>query len=53
MPAIYQLINQLIRHPDPRYATLTISHKPEAEFFDIIGIKVFRVFLLASHSHLY
>jgi hypothetical protein len=25
----------------------------EAEFLDVIGIKVFRVFLLAIHSHLY
>ncbi len=25
----------------------------EAEFLDVIGIKVFRVFLFASHSHLY
>jgi hypothetical protein len=25
----------------------------EAEFFDVIGTKVFRVFLLAIHSHLY
>jgi hypothetical protein len=25
----------------------------EAEFLDVIGTKVFRVFLLAFHSHLY
>ncbi len=25
----------------------------EAEFLDVIGTKVLRVFLLASHSHLY
>jgi hypothetical protein len=25
----------------------------EAEFFDVIGTKVFRVFLLAIHIHLY
>jgi hypothetical protein len=27
--------------------------RPEAEFLDVIGTKVFRVFLLAIHSHLY
>ncbi len=27
--------------------------KPEAEFLDIIGTKVLRVFLLAIYSHLY
>ena len=26
---------------------------PEAEFLDVIGTKVFRVFLLAIHSHFY
>jgi hypothetical protein len=26
---------------------------PEAEFLDVIGTKVLRVFLLAIHSHLY
>ena len=26
---------------------------PEAEFLDVIGTKVLRVFLLAMHSHLY
>jgi hypothetical protein len=29
------------------------SFSPEAEFLDAIGTKVFRVFLLAIHSHLY
>jgi hypothetical protein len=27
--------------------------KPDAEFFDVIGKKVLRVFLLVIHSHLY
>jgi hypothetical protein len=27
--------------------------KSEAEFLDVIGTKVLRVFLLAIHSHLY
>ncbi len=30
-----------------------ISGSPEAEFLDVIGTKVLRVFLLAIHSHLY
>ncbi len=31
----------------------TLELIPEAEFFDIIGTKVLRVFLLVIHSHLY
>jgi hypothetical protein len=27
--------------------------RPEAEFLDVVRTKVFRVFLLAIHSHLY
>ncbi len=30
-----------------------IAHNTEAEFFDVTGTKVLRVFLLAIHSHLY
>jgi hypothetical protein len=37
--------------------SLTASHHrhryPEAAFWDVIGTKVLRVFLLAIHSHLY
>jgi hypothetical protein len=33
--------------------TATATSTPEAEFLDVIGIKVFRVFHLTSHSHLY
>jgi hypothetical protein len=29
------------------------QRQPEAEFLDVIGTKVLRVFLLAIHSHLY
>ncbi len=29
------------------------GHRPEAEFLDVIGTKLLRVFLLAIHSHLY
>ena len=36
--------------PDPHSLT---QLSPEAEFLDIIGTKVFRVFLLAIHSHIY
>ncbi len=36
------------------HSPLTLSLIPaEAEFLDVIGTKVFRVFLLAIHSHLY
>jgi hypothetical protein len=31
----------------------TLAIKPEAEFLDVIGTKISRVFLLAFHSHLY
>ncbi len=27
--------------------------RPEAEFLDVVGTKVLKVFLLAIHSHLY
>jgi hypothetical protein len=30
-----------------------LYNPPEAEYLDVIGTKVFRVFLLAIHSHLY
>jgi hypothetical protein len=29
------------------------QRQPDAEFLDVIGTKVLRVFLLAIHSHLY
>jgi hypothetical protein len=32
---------------------LTVRLEPEAEFLEVIGTKVFRVVLLAIHSHLY
>ncbi len=35
-----------------RITTNKLTHT-EAEFLNVIGIKVFRVFLLAIHSHLY
>jgi hypothetical protein len=43
------------QHNTPAYSSeiLIIEHFPEAEFLDIIGKKVSRVFLLAIHSHLY
>ncbi len=34
-------------------AVLLSGAIPEAEFLDVVGTKVFRVFLLAIHSHLY
>ena len=48
------------RDPNPEkqaiYLDLTVlpsGATPEAEFLDVIGTKVFRVFLLAIHSHVY
>jgi hypothetical protein len=35
------------------YEYKCIVMHPEAEFLDVIGTKVLRVFLLAFHSHLY
>jgi hypothetical protein len=32
---------------------LVLKMEPEAEFLDVIGTKVLRVFLLATNSHLY
>jgi len=31
----------------------TVDSKPEAEFLDVIGTKVWTVFILAIHSHIY
>jgi hypothetical protein len=37
-----------------RYAFAEITlEKPKAEFLDVIGTKVLRVFLLVFHSHLF
>ena len=41
--------NGRVQGPDAKYQ----SRCTEAEFLDVIGTKVFRVFLLAIHSHLY
>ncbi len=35
------------------YEYESIVMHPEAEFLDVIGTKIVKVFLLASHSHLY
>jgi hypothetical protein len=35
------------------YTTVYRKEWTEAEFLDVVGIKVLRVFLLAIHSHLY
>jgi hypothetical protein len=36
-----------------KYIESGSGHRPEAEFLDVVGTKVLRVFLLAMHSHLY
>jgi hypothetical protein len=35
------------------YRIIAHTHHPEAEFLDVIGTKVLRVFLLDIHSHLH
>ncbi len=45
----------LYKGVDGKFVIFT-GHKkaqPEAEFLDVIGTKILRIFLLAIHSHLY
>jgi hypothetical protein len=53
IPVILKCLQILAQAPVLYFSPILVDQPSEAEFLDVTGTKVLRVFLLAIHSHLY